>query len=202
MWFILLASLVKKIIGTLFITLICFFWFSRWRTYYTTSAYCSWDWKYYTDSGACWSCKLCSWWVLFGSTWNIWNCGVEWNTKCCVWNLYGSGNKYCCELWKVVVGDKCKTCQSLTSGDVANNPGVHATCDQSCDDEHKYSLGNGLMGCCVWVVENWECKLWAAGAWLRINTRCLLNWQCGMNVYTMLWIRESNEPSRRPLLIL
>lgn len=117
------------------------------------------------------------------------------NKKCCAawWTVYSSGNK-CCDPWKVVIGNQCKACQSLTSWDIANNPGVHATCDDhGCDTGQQYSLGNWLVWCCAWVVENWECKLWAAGIWIRLNPQCLVNWQCGMNVYTMLGIRQSNE---------
>lgn len=29
-----------------------------------------------------------------------------------------------------------------------------------------------------------------AGVWMTINTDCLIKWQCGMNLYELLWIRR------------
>lgn len=31
-----------------------------------------------------------------------------------------------------------------------------------------------------------------AGVWMTINTECLVRWQCGMNLYELLWIRRGN----------
>lgn len=141
-----------------------------------------------------WQASFCEW-TVYWKTWIlpwIWN-GCYGNKKCCIWSLYNN-NKRCCDPWKVVIGNQCKACQSLTQEEINNNPWVHTTCDDhGCDTGQQYPLGNWLIGCCAWVVENWECKLWAAGIWMRLNPQCLVNWQCGMNVYTMLGIRQSNE---------
>lgn len=31
-----------------------------------------------------------------------------------------------------------------------------------------------------------------AGVWMTVNTRCLINWQCSMNLYELLWIRRKD----------
>lgn len=42
--------------------------------------------------------------------------------------------------------------------------------------------------------EWWEWWEWTQSSdyWMTINTDCLLNWQCKMNVYKLIWIRTSD----------
>lgn len=55
---------------------------------------------------------------------------------------------------------------------------------------------------CVWAQNSqwWtsssstnETWMTMSDLWLYMNTWCLVNGQCGMNIYKMLWIRKSNE---------
>ena len=170
---------MRKIISTLFIVFVWFIWFSRWRTYYTTSPSCSWDWKFY--QGISWSCGKCNFceWALFWDTWQICQ-GVEWQRSCC-------------SVGSVVINGKCKKCDSLTpeqAGDVRDD----SNCRKWCSPSQKYKLSNWLRACCIWVVnDNLECDMSLSEFWININTNCLLNWQCSLNVYKVLWIRKQDQ---------
>ena len=39
--------------------------------------------------------------------------------------------------------------------------------------------------------DNWVTNT-LASVWMTVNTRCLINWQCGMNLYELLWIRRKD----------
>lgn len=46
---------------------------------------------------------------------------------------------------------------------------------------------------CPWIVQDNVCvENYYWNRWLDINTECLTNWQCHMNIYKTLWIRKSD----------
>jgi len=204
---------MKKIISTLFIIFIWLIWFSRWRTYYTDSPSCSWDWKFYSWGTACGNCKKCDG-TTFGKTWFIGSCGVVWvmdccgswwevnytGGSCCYWAIYKNkrGNYKCCEKWNVVVRSgndvwECKSCDKLTETEVTNNPDTVASCNQQCAPERQYRIANWLTWCCPNAVNaSWECDMSLSDIWITINTDCLLRGWCSLNVYQVMWIRKSN----------
>ena len=65
---------------------------------------------------------------------------------------------------------------------------------EQCDPSKIYNITSTLTGCCPWVIdENGNCRACLSDVWINISTDCLLNWQCGLNVYKVMWIRKSNE---------
>ena len=44
-----------------------------------------------------------------------------------------------------------------------------------------------------WNNSWWNNQWWTSDVWINITTDCLLNWQCSLNVYKVLGIRQSNE---------
>lgn len=121
-----------------------------------------------------------TYWETWAISWMWWRCAAY---------------KKCCPIWSVVItkpnnNDICKSCASLTSDEVVR---YGSTCWSWCDAAHQYDLPNGAKACCPWVVENNKCTDWLAANWITLNTECLLNGQCGLNVYTFMWIRQSNE---------
>ena len=116
------------------------------------------------------------------------------DTKCCQWTVYENsrGVEKCCEAWRVVVGNECKSCASLTAEDVASLWAGASVCNQQCDPEKQYAIANWLTWCCPGVVENWECNTELLDIWINISTDCLLRDGCSLNVYKVLWIRKSN----------
>lgn len=125
-----------------------------------------------------WSVLLCDWQVYWG-TWRI-------------SRLWCYAYKNCCEPGSVVItGWKCKRCDSLSASEYA---GVDTSnCAKWCDTSKQYSLDNWLTVCCDGILEDNVCQpsLWEY--WINLNEDCLLDWQCGLNVYKLLWIRKSDE---------
>ena len=62
-----------------------------------------------------------------------------------------------------------------------------------CDESKVYRITNTLTWCCPGAVVGWECQNQLTDLWINMNTTCLLNWQCSLNVYKVMWIRKSNE---------
>ena len=62
-----------------------------------------------------------------------------------------------------------------------------------CDSERVYSIWNWLTWCCPRDLTDGVCNASLEDVWIKISTSCLLNWQCGLNVYKVMWIRKSNE---------
>lgn len=63
----------------------------------------------------------------------------------------------------------------------------------NCPSNRTYR-SNWQILCCPGVVdENWDCQAWLSDVWINISTECLLNWQCGLNVYKVLWIRKQDQ---------
>ena len=196
---------MKKIIWGLIVLLVCFAWYSSAALYYEN---CPSSWKVYwwPDNWFCWNCKSCTW-TMFGNTWFVgcglvwyrWCCGPWWvvyktGSDCCYWTPFinGGGKRKCCARWKVVVGTVCKSCESLTETEVSNYPSAVSACNQQCDTGHQYHLANWLTACCEWMVDNDVCypSLWQYG--INLDTECLINWQCSLNVYKVMWIRQED----------
>lgn len=48
--------------------------------------------------------------------------------------------------------------------------------------------------CCPGVLDDsGHCDTSLSDVWINISTDCLLNWQCGLNIYKVLWIRKSDQ---------
>ena len=63
-----------------------------------------------------------------------------------------------------------------------------------CDPAKIYRLPGWWTWCCPGVIdENWDCQAWLSDVGINISTDCLLNWQCNLNIYKVMWIRKSNE---------
>ena len=129
-----------------------------------------------------WSVPLCVW-QTYWKTWSIW------------W-LWCYAHRECCPAWSIVITvnnkEKCKPCDSLTQAEIGS--ANTENCKHWCDTWHIYNLENWLQACCPWILdENGHCQESLSQYWIDINTDCLLNWQCGLNVYKVLWIRKSNE---------
>lgn len=192
-------SIMKKIIWTILLLYLWFIWYST-SLYLENINQCSSPWplwwcKYdvtsqclqngntlsipYTKNNKAktWSVLLCDWQVYWG-TWRI-----SW--------LWCYAYKNCCEPGSVVIDWKCKRCDSLSANEYA---GVDVSnCAKWCDDSKKYNLANNIQVCCDGILEGDVCQpsLWEY--WINLNEDCLLDWQCGLNVYKLLWIRKSDE---------
>lgn len=63
-----------------------------------------------------------------------------------------------------------------------------------CDPEKVYRIPGWWTGCCPGVLDdNWNCSAWLSDVGINISTDCLLNWQCSLNVYKVLWIRKQDQ---------
>ena len=63
-----------------------------------------------------------------------------------------------------------------------------------CDPSKIYTLPGWWTWCCPGVLdENWQCRTELADLGINLNTTCLINWQCSMNVYKLLQIRKRNQ---------
>lgn len=62
-----------------------------------------------------------------------------------------------------------------------------------CDPSKVYNITPTLTWCCLGFVEDWQCVTELPDLGINMNTECLLNWQCSLNVYKVLWIRKSNQ---------
>lgn len=62
-----------------------------------------------------------------------------------------------------------------------------------CNPANVYTIPGWWTGCCPGYVENNECITSLPDLWITLDTECLLNWQCKLNVYKVMWIRKSNE---------
>lgn len=62
-----------------------------------------------------------------------------------------------------------------------------------CDPSKVYNITPTLTWCCLGIVEDWQCITELPDLGIEMNTECLLNWQCSLNVYKVLWIRKSNQ---------
>jgi len=124
-----------------------------------------------------WSVNLCVW----ETYWNTWR--ISW--------LWCYAPKWCCRVWSVVTSNgKCKSCDSLTEAEAA---GLDSTnCSAGCADSKKYTLGNWLEWCCEWIVDNDVCYPSLSQYGINLDTECLINWQCSLNVYKVMWIREQD----------
>jgi len=66
-----------------------------------------------------------------------------------------------------------------------NNPWLN------CDTGKQYTKA-WVVKCCDWIVKAWDCITNSAwNMWINMDDKCLLNWQCSLDVYSMLWIRQS-----------
>lgn len=73
--------------------------------------------------------------------------------------------------------------------------------DLCCWPDRAYDDWNNTWCCLDWIVQpdtensgKLACvQNYYGTMWLDINTECLLNWQCHMNVYRTLWIRKSDD---------
>lgn len=63
---------------------------------------------------------------------------------------------------------------------------------EQCAPEKVYTISQWLTWCCPGEVVDWACQNNLSDVWITINTQCLTNWQCGLNVYKVLWIRQSS----------
>ena len=198
---------MKKIVLSLFVFCLWFLWYSA-SLYLDSTAECpganvvcrtgivvtnqcvlTWDtilipYKKIKASGnekhRTWTVSFCLWETYWG-TWSI-----SWLWWIC------KADKKCCPVWSVVIrdNDTCKSCASLTADEVTR---FGQSCWSWCDAAHTYTLANGAKACCQWVVDNNKCTDWLSANWITLNTECMLNGQCGLNVYKFMWIRESNE---------
>ena len=167
---------MKKIFWVLVVLCFSFIWYS----YGLYSDQCSW-WKVYRSEWVCWNCNSCDW-VMYWNT-GIIGCDVVWYKKCC-------------PAWSIVITvngkEKCKHCDSLTQAEIGS--ANTENCTLWCDAWHVYELENWAPACCPWILdESGHCQESLSQYWIDISTECLLNWQCGLNVYKVLWIRKSNE---------
>lgn len=142
------------------------------------------------------------WWTRIIGCDVVWYrqcCETPWvlyknDTKCCQWTVYTNrrGVEKCCEAWRVVVDNECKLCESLTETDVSNYPNAVSSCNQQCDPWHEYQLANWLIACCEWSVDSGVCYPSLSHYGINLDTECLMNWQCSLNVYKVMWIRKQD----------
>ena len=106
----------------------------------------------------------------------------------CVWTQL---NSCCCPTnWAL-----SERCQKWWYNDISSCPWWdQQQWDWGCDPSKVYRITKTLTWCCPGVVdENWNCDTSLENLWITMNTECLLNWQCSLNVYKVMWIRKSNE---------
>ncbi len=88
--------------------------------------------------------------------------------------------------------------------DCENNFGerINGQCDTTSVGSMKTCLNNW------WIRDNLKktCDYWAAGwptvQWIRMNDKCLLNGQCGFNIYQFLGLRQSISDNNSPELFV
>lgn len=195
---------MKKIIGLtlgLFVFLCCFS-----ESLYLTQETCSQQIGHQCNN--VWTLKTCVvdwsniylWWENtnhVSSTWQASFCegSVYWNTWWLSWIGNGCyGYKKCCEVWSVPYQGKCKRCDSLTSQQVSALWSSIDKCRGECPTEKQYNLENWAPACCKWALnDSWQCDASLSEFGINISTDCLLNWQCSLNVYKVLWIRKQDQ---------
>ena len=193
---------MKKIIVTCFVLFLGLLGYSS--SAYLNSDKCS-SWL---SSAACTngvqlvpgSCTDTDWTIYFQYR-NSSNTQKTWSVSQCVWQTYWTWKvvhctvpKHCCPVGHALTSwNNCKPCNSFTTWEaLALSAESKANCVWECNGE-AYSLPNWLQACCQWTLdENGQCND-SLSEWITINTRCLLNGQCGMNAYKVFWIRKSNE---------
>ncbi len=109
------------------------------------------------------------------------------NTDPCAWNP----TEECCCQW-----NNQTTLSCIQAGIICwwSTQWWNTDTGEQCDPSKIYNITPTLTGCCPWVIdENGNCSAWLSDVWINISTDCLLNWQCGLNVYKVMWIRKSNE---------
>lgn len=195
---------MKKIVGLslgLFAFLCCY-----WESLFLSQETCSQQINHQCNN--VWTLKSCVvdwstiylWWVNTNGAWSTWHTSfcegtVYWNTWWLSWIWNGCyGYKKCCGIWSVPYQGKCKRCDSLTDEQVLALWSTINKCLGECPTEKQYTLENWVPACCQWVFDDsGHCVDSLSQYWIDISTECLLNWQCGLNVYKVLWIRKQDQ---------
>lgn len=101
-----------------------------------------------------------------------------------------------CWEWKLVTSDwRCVPCAwaaSLSGITVVSQSATN--CNMVCaENEVAYTWVSGAPGCCPGTVKDWVCHQELLKMWVRVNNACLIDGQCWLNIYRILWIRASDN---------
>ncbi len=103
--------------------------------------------------------------------------------------------------WENYFGDSLKPVNSQTNTKKTETATKREITDEDVKNE-KQCKDNWW----IWDYEAWKCDYWTAGwptvQWIRMNDKCLLNWQCWFNIYQFLGLRQSISDNNSPELFV
>ena len=130
----------------------------------------------------------------------VWNvtesCCCQWNNQytlaCagfnCQWGQWTQWNGWWSGPSGWNIGNTWNTWNTGNTGNTWNNN------TWRCDPAKIYRLPGWWTWCCPGVLDDsGHCDTSLTDVWINISTDCLLNWQCSLNIYKVLWIRKSNQ---------
>lgn len=149
---------------------------------------CDWEvynWK--TITGDDWYYEDCGKWFIYDYTggevvkW-VANSHLRWYDVCWIGSVVT--NK-----WRCI---SCAWAANLSSSEIIQDS--VSNCITECPANYvAYTAQNWVPWCCPWTVQDWVCHEELLQMWVRINNSCLIDWQCGLNVYRILWIRTADN---------
>lgn len=179
--------------------------------------HCCWAWEKYDsnlrkcvcENDAYWKKRKCCNWTAYnwktttGEDWYYQDCGsgfvYKYNGSAVVqrpwsndrWTWY-----VICWKWKLVTTDwRCVPCAWAASlSGISVVPESTVNCNIVCaENEVAYTGTSWAPGCCPGTVKDWVCHQELLKMWVRVNNACLIDGQCGLNIYRILWIRASDN---------
>lgn len=154
----------------------------------TSSGYLAYKWKKKDDS---WYYTECDEWVLYKKWANdvvFQQDGVPENTGANSYSFCWKGNVVT-ENWRCI---PCAGAANLSG--ISINPNSTINCHIVCsEDEVAFTWASWAPGCCPGTVKDWVCHQELLKMWVRVNNACLIDGQCGLNIYRILWIRASDN---------